>query len=116
MQALGTLEAELPDNVFIKRLPKGWNTKEVMLSIAEILGIILQPFMQRFQPIVCFDTAPCPRALLLSRKPQIASRLNDGNDCDHSTQQTGVFKLEKHRYFQVVGGGGPEDANFHGRL
>ena len=55
----GMLFNELPDNVFLKRLPKGWNNKDLMAVIAEILGRVLQPFMDRFQPVVCFDTAPC---------------------------------------------------------
>ena len=59
LDTFNTLYEELPDNVFLKRLPKGWNNKEVMLSIAEILGLVLQPLMHRFQPIVSFDTAPC---------------------------------------------------------
>ena len=59
LDTFNALCEELPDNIFLQRLPKGWNNKEVMLNIAEILGLTLQPHLNRFQPIVCFDTAPC---------------------------------------------------------
>ena len=53
------LFAELPNNVYLKRLQKGWNNRSVMVTIADILGQILEPLLPRYQPIISFDTAPC---------------------------------------------------------
>ena len=52
------LQAELPDNVYVKRLPKGWNCSAQHQIIVRILGLILPPFLNEFQPILAFDAAP----------------------------------------------------------
>ena len=50
--------ASLPSNVYVKRMPKGWNNTEQHQIILRILGMILQPFATRFQAILSFDAAP----------------------------------------------------------
>ncbi len=49
---------DLPRNVFVKRMPKGWNNADQHRIIVRILGMTLAPFMDRMQPILYFDAAP----------------------------------------------------------
>ena len=48
----------LPRNVYVKRMPKGWNNTQQHCVIIRILGLILQPFLATMQPILSFDAAP----------------------------------------------------------
>ena len=50
--------SNLPRNVYIKRMPKGWNNTQQHRVIIRILGLILQPFLETMQPILSFDVAP----------------------------------------------------------
>jgi hypothetical protein len=52
------LADSLPANVFLKRMPKGWNSTAQHLIIIRILGLVLQPYLDRYQPILSFDAAP----------------------------------------------------------
>ena len=51
------LKTDLPDNVFLKRMPKGWNNSDQHREIVKLLSVILSKLPQ-FQPILCFDAAP----------------------------------------------------------
>ena len=53
-----TIQAELPNNVYVKRMPKGWNNTEQHCFIIRILRLILAPFLARYQPILMFDAVP----------------------------------------------------------
>ena len=50
--------SNLPRNVYVKRMPKGWNNTQQHRVILRILGLILRPFMATMQPILSFDAAP----------------------------------------------------------
>ena len=50
--------SDLPSNVYVKRMPKGWNNAAQHRVIIRILGLILQPFLETRQPILSFDAAP----------------------------------------------------------
>ena len=52
------LTANLPNNVYVKRMPKGWNNTTQHRIIIRILGLILQPLLTTMQPILSFDAAP----------------------------------------------------------
>lgn len=52
-----TLREELPDNVYVKRMPKGWSNAEQHKLIICILSMVLAPFSD-VQPILTFDAAP----------------------------------------------------------
>ena len=52
------IHTDLPSNVYVKRMPKGWNNAKQHRLIIRILGWILQPFMATRQPILSFDAAP----------------------------------------------------------
>jgi hypothetical protein len=52
------LQAELPNNVYVKRMPKGWNNAEQHRVIIRMLGLTLAPFLAHVQPIFTFDAAP----------------------------------------------------------
>ena len=49
---------DLPGNVFVKRMPKGWNNADQHRIIVRILGMPLAPFMDLMQPILYVDPAP----------------------------------------------------------
>mgnify|MGYP001362111768 CR=1 FL=1 len=49
---------ELPPNVYLKRMPSAWNTNEQHRVFLRLLRAILEPFMDTYQPILFFDTAP----------------------------------------------------------
>jgi len=51
------LEAELPDNVYLKRMPKGWNNADEHKVIIQLLAMILAEHSD-LQPIIAFDAAP----------------------------------------------------------
>ena len=51
------LQHELPDNVFLKRMPKGWNTADQHKVIVRILALILAEY-PNLLPILSFDAAP----------------------------------------------------------
>ena len=51
------LVADPPLNVFIKRMPRGWNNADQHKLIIRILGLVLRPFLATRQPILCFDAA-----------------------------------------------------------
>ena len=51
------LVADLPPNVFIKRMPRGWNNADQHKLIIRILGLVLRPFLATRQPILSFDAA-----------------------------------------------------------
>ncbi len=53
-----TIQAELPNNVYVKRMPKGWNNTREHCIIIRILRMILAPFLHIFQPIILFDAVP----------------------------------------------------------
>ena len=52
------LTANLPNNVYVKRMPKGWNNTQQHRIIIRIWGLILGPFLATMQPILSFDAAP----------------------------------------------------------
>ena len=52
------LTANLPNNVYVKRMPKGWNNTTQHRIIIRILGLILRPLLTTMQPILSFDAAP----------------------------------------------------------
>ena len=52
------IQAQLPDNVYVKRLPKGWNNRHEHAIIIRLLGMILAPICcDRSQPLLMFDAA-----------------------------------------------------------
>lgn len=53
-----SITANLPRNVYVKRMPKGLNNTQQHRIIIRILGMILQPFLATMQPILSFDAAP----------------------------------------------------------
>lgn len=48
---------DLPHNVYVKRMKKGWNNADQHRIIMRILGMILAPFLHAMQPILYFDAA-----------------------------------------------------------
>ena len=48
--AWATIQAELPDNVFVKRMPRGWNNTREHCIIIRLLSLVLQPLLERYQP------------------------------------------------------------------
>ena len=50
--------SNLPRNVYIKRMPKGWNNTQQHRVIIRILALFLQPFLAIVQPMLSFDAAP----------------------------------------------------------
>lgn len=50
--------AEMPDNVYLKRMPGSWNTVAQHLVVLRLLRAVLEPFMADYQPILSFDAAP----------------------------------------------------------
>jgi hypothetical protein len=64
--------SNLPRNVYIKRMPKGWNNTQQHRIIIRILGLILQPFLSTMQPILSFDAAPLHLASDVLREMTLA--------------------------------------------
>ena len=58
LAAMARIQAVLPDNVYVKRLPKGWNNADEHCVIIRLLGLILAPVLDRYQPVLMFDAAP----------------------------------------------------------
>ena len=56
--ALATIQAELPDNVYVKRMPRGWNNTREHCIIIRLLSLVLQPLRERYQPLLFFDAVP----------------------------------------------------------
>ena len=54
---LASLCEDLPDNVYVKRMPKAWNNADQHKSLIRILALTLAPLTDR-QPISTFDAAP----------------------------------------------------------
>ena len=52
------IPAELPFNVYVKRMKRGWNNKQEHCVILRILAAILRPFLTTRQAILLFDAAP----------------------------------------------------------
>lgn len=63
----------LPRNVYVKRMPKGWNSTQQHCVIIRILGLILQPFLATMQPILSFDAAPLHLNPAVLREMMLAS-------------------------------------------
>ena len=53
-----SLQEDLPDNAYVKYNATGWNSESVLVDIITILGMILQPFLHEFQPVLYLDAAP----------------------------------------------------------
>ena len=49
------LQAELPANVYVKRMKSGWTTKAEHCVILRLLRLVLEPFLGEHQPILLFD-------------------------------------------------------------
>ena len=58
LAALAAIQPHLPDNVYVKRLKKGWNNHEEHVIIVRLLGLILEPLFERYQPVLMFDASP----------------------------------------------------------
>ena len=52
------LQSGLPDNAYVKHNATGWNSEGVLVEIITILGMILQPFLEEYQPVLFLDAAP----------------------------------------------------------
>ena len=66
------LKNQLPSNVFLKRMPKGWNNSDEHRVIVKLLAVVLAKFPE-FRPILCFDAAP------LHLTPQVLQELVSGS-------------------------------------
>ena len=55
----GDVCANLPRNVYVKRMPSSWNTAQQLVVIIRLLKAILSDLWATYQPIVSFDAAPC---------------------------------------------------------
>jgi hypothetical protein len=53
-----TIQMELPGNVYVKKMKKGWNNAEQHCIIIQLLSLVLQPLRERYQPLLMFDAAP----------------------------------------------------------
>ena len=49
----------LAPNITVQRRKSGWVNHEVMAEICQTLGSALAPHLEKFQPILLLDTAPC---------------------------------------------------------
>ena len=47
--------ANLPPNVFVKRKSSGWSDKEQHRCILQIIGKVLEPYSDIYQPVLIFD-------------------------------------------------------------
>ena len=52
---LSAIQQELPGNVYVKKLRKGWNNQKEHAIIIRLLGLILAPVRERYQPVLMFD-------------------------------------------------------------
>ena len=56
--AFATIQTELPGNVYVKKMKKGWNNVKEHCIIIRLLTLVLQPLRERYQPLLIFDAAP----------------------------------------------------------
>ena len=56
--AFATIQTELPGNVYVKKMKKGWNNAQEHCIIIRLLSLVLQPLLERYQPLLIFDAAP----------------------------------------------------------
>ena len=67
------LQENLPDNAYVKYNATGWNNEGVLAEILQILGLVLEPFLAEYQPVLFMDaagfhlTAPVMSALAAAR-------------------------------------------------
>ena len=54
-QLWAAIQRDLPHNVYVKRMPKGWNNAKEHAVIIRLLGLILAPVLDRCQPVLMFD-------------------------------------------------------------
>ena len=59
----------LPNNVYLKRMKKGWTNRKQHLLIIRILGKILEPYLETFQAVLVFD------ALKIHLHPEVLEEL-----------------------------------------
>ena len=64
------LQHGLPDNAYVKHNATGWNSEGVLVEIITILGMILQPFLQEYQPVLFLDAAPVHLAAAVIPRPR----------------------------------------------
>ena len=57
LAARAAIQAELPDNVYVKRMEKGWNNSQEHAIIIRLLGQIIAPVLDTCQPVLMFDAA-----------------------------------------------------------
>lgn len=50
--------ANLPRNVYVKRMPSSWNTAQQLVVIIRLLKAVLSDLCVAYQPIISFDAAP----------------------------------------------------------
>ena len=55
---MAAIQPHLPDNVYVKRLKEGWNNHEEHVILVRLLGLILEPLFERYQPVLIFDASP----------------------------------------------------------
>ena len=53
--AWAAIQPGLPDNVYVKRMVKGWNNAQEHAVIIRLLGQILAPVLDTCQPVLMFD-------------------------------------------------------------
>ena len=70
---MASLADQLPNNVFVKRLPSGWNNSVQHKIIIKILGMVLTPYLTQYQPILSFDAAPLHLTVEVLAEIQAAS-------------------------------------------
>ena len=93
--------ANLPGNVYVKRMPKGWNNTTQHRIIIRILGMILRQFTATMQPILSFDAAPLHLAPEVKRfnlchfNPKFGSALEL---CTETFRAKSVLKLHLHLF------------------
>ena len=56
--AWATIQSELPDNIYVKRMPSGWNNTHEHCVIIRLLSLVLQPLRGRYQLVLIFDAVP----------------------------------------------------------
>ena len=52
---MAAIQQQLPDNVYVEKLPKGWNNHKECAIIIRLFGLILAPVLARYQPVLMFD-------------------------------------------------------------
>ena len=57
MDTWDDLQENLPDNAYVKHNATGWNNEAVLVEIITILGLILEPFLAEYQPVLFMDAA-----------------------------------------------------------